>query len=405
MFPNLKYLSPLLSGVIFFLFLLDLQAQQTTPNIFYKDSVYAFMFKNYQTGDLQQVIDLFKENCLENGEHEREKMRFQGIKSRIKADIYELVIKAYLALDMNTPAEFFMRKLFAIRYDDDFNDYWLAFRNAHENTFYIAPNILAGVYGGLNGSLATLEKRHAILVPLSQNLGETYVKNYHQVDKWFSRQNMIGWHLGIHGEYGITKNISTNFRLQYDSYKFGYDATNSWRNNLESKGVLDKAQLVNYDYQDYHTLGYIHAYYGFQYKYTKTRLQPNIHIGGFYNRLFTAEKTIMVSEKPGRVDYQGNVIYFTGTNATTVLSIEEVMASGYWGLSSALGLAYRFEYFYAKLEARYQYGLNNIVSPSQRLELPELVYGFHDVFDDLTLQNLEISFGIYVPLSYKSFRR
>ncbi len=405
MFRNLKCLRLSLIGIVFFLFSLNTQAQQTTPNIFYKDSVYAFMFKSYQTGDLQQIIDLFKENCLENGEYDREKMRFQGIKSRIKADIYELVIKAYLALDMNTPAEFFMRKLFAIRYDDDFNDYWLAFRDAHENTFYVAPNLVAGMYGGFNGSIANLDKRHAILVPLSQDFGQTYSKTYHNFDKWFARSGMIGWHLGIHGEYGITKNISTNFRLQYNSYKFGYDATNSWRNNLESTGTSDKAQLVNYDYQHDHTLGYVHFYYGFQYKILKWRLQPNFHIGGFYNRLFTAEKTVMFFEKPGRVDSQGNIIYFKGANSTTVLNIDKVMATGYWGISSALGLAYRFEYFYAKMEARYQYGLNNVVAPDRRLALPELVYGFHDVLDDLSIRNLELSFGIYVPISYKSFRK
>lgn len=403
MFAKLKYLKLLLFAMVFFGDSFELRAQNINPNIFYKDSVYTFMFKSYQTGDLQQTIDVFKENCLENGNYNHEKSRFHGIRSRIRADIYELAIKAYLALDMNTPAEFFMRKLFAIRYDDDFNDYWLAFRDAHENTFYIAPNLLVGMYGGLNGSIANLEKRHAILVPLSQEAGQTYTKKYHGFDEWFNRNDMIGWHMGLHGEYGITKNIATNFRLQYNSYKFGYDATNAWRNNLE--GNTDKAQLVNYEYQHYHTLGYIHAYYGFQYKHTKYRLQPNIHIGGFYNRLFTADKTVMLSEKPGRVDSQGNVIYFTGTSSTTVLSIDGVTAKGYWGLSSALGLAYRFEYFYAKVEARYQYGLNNIVSPTKRFELPELVYGFHDVFDDLSIQNFELSLGIYVPISYKSFRR
>ncbi len=81
------------------------------------------------------------------------------------------------------------------------------------------------------------------------------------------------------------------------------------------------------------------------------------------------------------------------------------MATGYWGVSSALGLSYRFDYFYANIEARYQYGLNNIISPPQRFALPELVYRFHDVFDDLSVRNLELSFGISVPLSYKSFKR
>ncbi len=230
MLRNLKYLSPLVIVSVLFLFSLEVKAQKTKPSIFYRDSVYNFMFTSYQTGDLQQIIDIFKENCLAAGDYQKEKESFKVVKSRIKADIYELVVKAYLALDMHLPAEFFMRKLFAIRYDDDFNDYWLAIRNAHENTFYIAPNVLVGIYGGVNGSLANSDKKYAILEPLSQNVGETYTRTYHNIDEWFSRSSMIGWHLGLHGEYGITKNISTNFRLQYNSYKLGYDAINSWRN-------------------------------------------------------------------------------------------------------------------------------------------------------------------------------
>lgn len=405
MLGNLKYRNLLFIGLWFLMLSFETQAQRALPNGFYKDSVYVLMFKSYQVGDLQQVIDVFKTNCLEGGNHQMEKASFKTVKSRIKADIYELAVKAYLALDLYEPAQFFMSRLFAIRYDDDFKDYWFAFRNARENTFYIAPNIMVGMYGGLNGSLANLDKTHTILEPLSNDFGQTYLKRYHHIDKWFSREDMIGWHLGIHGEYGLTKNISTNLRLQYSSYKFGYDATNSWRNNLESTGTADKAQIVDYYYQHYHTLGYVHGYYGFEYKFFKTRLQPSIHIGGFYNRLFTAEKTVIVSEKPGRVDYQGNTIYFTGTNSTVVLNVDEVMGSGYWGISSALGCSYQFEYFYAKAEARYHQGFNNIISPKNRLNMPELVYGFHDVFDDLSIQNFELSFGIYVPISYKSFKR
>ncbi|MCP5108883.1 MAG: hypothetical protein GY950_36200, partial [bacterium] len=157
------------------------------------------MREAYDNGDLEEVIRLYRDNCLKNG---KEKKTFKKMSKEIRTGIYQLVLRSYTALDRPDLGDVFLRKLLILRREEGTGDYWLSIRNTALAKYIVAPRLLVGLTAGANFSRVQPGARYSIL-ELASDTGVNHEKEYD-----FHFKHSRGTQLGIIIEYSLTRRFS-----------------------------------------------------------------------------------------------------------------------------------------------------------------------------------------------------
>ncbi|SFE93377.1 outer membrane beta-barrel protein [Thermoflexibacter ruber] len=378
-------------------------AQDTDSKITLLNNKYKTIANNleklYQNGELEEVISLFRKSCLEKDEDlARESKDFRKVKKEFQADIYSIVCRAYIALDKPNLADRFLSKLFAIRVDEDFQEYWLAIRESKSYDYYIAPRLQIGGVIGSNLSFAMPTERFSIFNNMQLGNSISSEKKYFNS---FEENNLIGFRLGFLLTYALTKNFALLIQPSYSNYRFAYRDFYGWADNPAPNLSL----LLDLEKNSIQSINYIEIPAVMRYQFLiDKKFKPYLLLGAFNGLLSNASKTLVIKELPG-IRINGEKTDFFGNTASARYDVTNLLSSHYYGLVIGTGMGYHFQNFRFSFSATYRYGLNNIVNPAQRYTNQDLVFGYHDIFDNMLLNSLSLQLSISYVLTHKAFRR
>ncbi|MCP5101982.1 MAG: hypothetical protein GY950_01320, partial [bacterium] len=127
------------------------------------------------------------------------------------------------------------------------------------------------------------------------------------------------------------------------------------------------------------------------------KLKPYLQIGGFFRVGTTAFKSMaLFITEPGVTRYPKTV---------KNISIENQIAKYNSGFVIGAGIRYQIRDIHLALEVNYKHAFNNIVNEAGRWGNSELLYHYYDVFDDMKVKSLDVSFKVLFPISFKAFGR
>ena len=353
----------------------------------------------YDQGNLDSVAHLYEAQCLlmiigPRGER-TETPLFRRAKGEIRAEIYSVAARAYLALDRPKEADPLIRTLFALRFDEPFDDYWLSVRNAKQYTYYTSPRWQVGVRGGLNATSAAPFNRFSIF----DIGGGSTDKQYLPISEFLRDARFVGQQFAFSVEYALSKNISVNTQLAWLAMRYAYIDYFQWV-NIQA-GTVQSLDINNEHFSRHNFLNFPLLV---KYRVVKYRWQPFVQAGAFYSNLVSATRTLNSIEFPAVKAGNQPAIPLFGQEQDTDKNLESRIVRGNFGLIAGGGITYALGPFRLGASLSYFYGLNNITRRENRFADPELTFGFHDVPDDLRLHNWELSFSIHLPINYKAYK-
>lgn len=356
----------------------------------------------YQNGELEEVITIFKQSCLESNEDfAKETKEFRRVKSEFRADIYSIVSRAYIALDRPNLADRFLSKLFAIRVDEDFEEYWQAIRETKEYDYYIAPRLQIGGSVGGNYAMPTPTDGFSVFSVPPTTLTAPLRSDYYGLNNLFKKPEVAGFRFGLQLIYALTPSISLTTILASSSLRFGYIDQFTWSDSPAPNIKL----AIRTERNSFHIVNYLDIPFFVRYQFLpKSKLKPYVIGGGFYNFLASGSKEINIQEFPS-FEANGQRQDFLGNTSSAEIAISDLLSSRYYGLIGGSGLNYAYEYLRLSFSVTYRYGFNNIINPANRYDNQDLVFGYHDIFDNIRLDQLNFQLGIAYTLSHKAFRK
>jgi len=316
-----------------------------------------------------------------------------------KANIYSIVCRAYVSLDRPQFADRFLSKLFAIRVDEDFQEYWQSIRETRDYDYYVAPRLQFGFSSGANFASASPQERFSIFSSTTTNLTDSR-SPYDGLRNVFQKPQIIGFRFGGQLIYAFTKNISLTAVFASSSLRFGYTDNLFWQDSP----VPNVNLFIRTERNSFHSINYIDIPLLLKYQFLpKQKFKPYLLAGGFYSSKIIANKQIAIQEFPA-VEVDGVRQDFFGNSSNVRVDITDLLNPNDYGLMAGIGATYAYQYFRFSFSATYRYGFNNIINPSKRYDNQELVFGYHDVFDNIRLNQLNFQFGLsYV--TYRAFRK
>lgn len=347
------------------------------PDPDYK-SIEEAMRAAYESGDLQQIIDLYHDHCI------KERRKFRNQMRKIRAGIYQWAALAYTALDQTEKAAECIKKLLVTQRGEPPDKDWLALRKiAHR--YIVKPGWLMGIKMGLDFTTARPFKRYSILHPAGPGGEETYEKDY-----IFHPYHSMGPQVAsLTVEYTLARNLAVSFQPCLANLDFLYDHTLRWE-----EGGTGSARTI--EFRHLQSLDYLEMPVLFKGQFQRKKTSPYVQVGGYCQFLLSGYKRMTIKSHRDNEE-----------NIEKTVNIEGILKKfilGFWigaGISFETGV----ENLRLEIEANYKHGLSNIVATRHRYENRDLLYGYYDVFDDMQLRTWNISVKVLLPLSHKTFRR
>ncbi|QSE96725.1 porin family protein [Fulvivirga lutea] len=307
---------------------------------------------NFERGHLYSIPAILKP-CLDNG--------FNKVQ---KIESYLILTRTYLLIDDPISAEDSYLKL--LRLDPEYtvdpeNDpVDIVYLN---EKFTTTPIFILYARGGLNFTNAS-----SIV-----NFG---VDNTEQSQEEYSMG--AGFNLGGGAELNLSNHLSLGLELNYSNRRYNYKNTlfnGDAQDMLEIQSMLNVPIFLKYrmKFNDWHP--YVYAGYSFNYL-----------IGA---RAELELKDLVISGEGDRSE-----ISVTGPEENLIDLRNRVNHN----ILGGIGVRYRIGYNYLFLDARYSWGMNNIVDENNQYSNQSLLYKYGMVDDYKRLTNIEVTAGYIWPL-------
>jgi len=239
-----------------------------------------------------------------------------------------------------------------------------------------------GVRGGVNFSNANPQKSYAVL---------SYTQNTTDGDneKKYNAFTLPGLQFGFSVSYEFLTGLSVNLIPLYSSYRFSYDNSFRWYHSDNQ----DKRVETSYNIET--RLQYIELPLTFKYELTRGSFKPYIQAGGYYSFLADAIKKVSSTEIDQASGSDSEI------NVTTLsVGINDRTKKANYGIIGGAGFTYNIGNARFGLEVNYLHGLQNLDNGAMKYVDNQLVTGAYDVPDDYTLNSLEISMQVIIPLKF-----
>lgn len=350
------------------------------------------MEEAYENGNLNLVIRLYMERCLEDEKKQikpgKEKKEFIKTSKEIRVDIYQLVALSYYALDKPEKGDLYLRKLLLLKRREGTDKYWLSIKNRARDKFVVAPRLLLGVKSAINITTAHPVTRYSVLEPAFSEKEEQYS---YDKEYFFDLRSVGSTFASFNLEYCITKRFSVIIEFYNTIMRFQYKNSLYWE--------IEGEDPVTVEFKHRQKLYYWEMPLLLKYRFRESKLKPFLQLGlyiSFFDIINKPKNTVklLVNEEFKEEAIIGLSELFKKINGGGCVGAGVEFDTGIKGVIMGF-------------EINYKRGFTNIVDGAHRYNYKyrNLTFGYYDVFDDINLSNLDFTLRILVPLSYKTFRR
>ena len=239
-----------------------------------------------------------------------------------------------------------------------------------------------GIRGGVNFSSVTSQQSYSVF-SYTQDLaiGEN--------EKQYNSFTLPGLQFGFLVAYEFFEGLSVNVLPSYASYRFSYDNSYNWHDSE------DASKQVTTNYNTETRLQYIDLPLTFKYELSRGAFKPYIHAGGYYSFLTDALKKVNTTgvDQASGSDSEINVTELS-------VGIKDRTKKANYGIIGGAGFTYNVGNARVGLEINYHYGLQNLDNGELKYTDSQLISGTYDVPDDYSMNNLEISMQVIIPLKF-----
>ena len=364
----------------------------------YRKEVIDVMTEKYRQGDLQAVVDLFEKHCGAdfNGKSFKLYPDFKKVKGVLRAEVFDLSAKSYLAVGQLDKADYCIKKLFALRYDESFKDYWLGIRTAYSETYRIAPKFLVGIQGGVNKSFSAASTSYSIFSSFSGNTAD-YSETYENDFGSFSETS--GFQIRTKGEYAFSDAFLFGLGAGFERFSFARSGTNIWQQNL-----TNQKQFVEINYLKQETINVFEFPFYVKYRSAEKRVRYEIAVGISMSRISSVTRVLQRTEVPGII-FAGQTLRFPSNAVEINKNVVDQYIPEFFMPFGTLTLSYPVGNFILTLDASYRYGIQSMIRADRRKSENELVYRYHDVPDNQQFSSLLLNVGLKLPLHYEAFQK
>jgi hypothetical protein len=239
-----------------------------------------------------------------------------------------------------------------------------------------------GVRGGTNFSSATSHTAYSVF---SYTLGTTAGDN----EKSYKSFSLPGLQFGFSVSFEFIRGLSVGLLPSYTSYRYEYGNSFRWYD------VEDPNMQVNTSYRIETRLQYVELPLTVKYEFLRGSFKPYIHGGAFYGFLTDALKKVNTTgiDQASGSDSEINVTELS-------VGVEDRMKKANYGIIGGAGFTQNFGNARLGLEINYIYGLQNLDNGEMKYTDNQLVTGTYDVPDDFSLNYLNISLQVIIPLKF-----
>jgi Outer membrane protein beta-barrel domain len=188
--------------------------------------------------------------------------------------------------------------------------------------------------------------------------------------------------------------FSLSLQPTYSSMNWGYKTTQSWTDgNNQAVQIETKNRIV---------LNYLEIPLLLRYDILQTRLHPYVQAGAWYGRLLKADKYVSTTSFD-QASGATNPI----DNQAPIIGAKNLFITSNWGFILGGGVSFDVGNVRIGADLLYKQGLNNITNAKNRYSDNRQI-GLGDVFDDVSLKNVELSMHVMFPLKFlqtKAFKR
>lgn len=239
-----------------------------------------------------------------------------------------------------------------------------------------------GVRGGVNFSNAIPQNSYSVFsFTQDHSVGDN--------EKKYNSYTLPGLQFGFSAGYEFIRGLSVNILPSYSSYRFSYENSFRWYDSENP----EKQVSTSYNYET--RLQYIDLPLTFKYELMTGRFKPYIQAGAYYSFLTDAVKKVQSTgiDQASGSDSEINVTELS-------VGIEERIKKANYGIIGGAGFTYNVGNARIGLEVNYHYGLQNLDNGGLKFQDNQLITGTYDVPDDFSLNNLDLSIQIIIPLKF-----
>lgn len=237
-----------------------------------------------------------------------------------------------------------------------------------------------GFKGGVNFTEPVLMESQYVLSPI--DYAEN--RNASAYEAW----SEPSFHLGLDITF-YHKGMSIGFQPNYRQQAYEYQTDFSWT------GDTDVEQLsLTYRHRD--AVDYIELPLFVKYDILGKQVRPFVFAGGYYAFRISGNKRVEVS---GLDEASGGSVALNGE--TLRVNMADQFASQVYGVLGGVGVSFDFWNIRTVIDFTYRYGLSNVIEPTERYSLNQLV-SLGEVPDDFRLNNLAASVSVDFPLRFIS---
>lgn len=239
-----------------------------------------------------------------------------------------------------------------------------------------------GVRGGVNFSSVTSQQSYSVF-----SFTNDFTEGNNE--KTYQAFSLPGLQFGFSVSYEFLTGLSVNVLPAYTSYRYSYDNSFRWYD------AENQNNNVTTSYNIETRLQYISLPLTFKYELSRGPFKPYVQVGGYYNYLTDAIKKVKITgvDQASGSDQEINV-----TNLS--VGIDDRIKKWNYGMLAGAGFTYNVGNARLGLEINYHYGLQNLDNGGMKYVDNQLITGTYDVQDDFSLNNLEVSMQVIIPLKF-----
>ncbi|MFP4095299.1 MAG: outer membrane beta-barrel protein [Cyclobacteriaceae bacterium] len=242
-----------------------------------------------------------------------------------------------------------------------------------------------GLWGGTNFSNAKVEKSYTDFASIEAIEDDLLLDQ----KEYGSFSSHTGFQLGLSAAFSFNKLFTIACSPSYKKIVYQYESNFSWSD------PENPANTLAYTYGHEQDLFYVSLPLLVRYSPAGKKVRPYLQVGAYYDRLLNARKSVSTS---GTDQASGGKVNFELSTQST--DISHLYIRSHAGLLGGAGVNYNMGTLLLFVDAQYRHPFHQITNVRNRYSGSRDLLGFGNVLDDVTLRNVEVSFGCYFPLKF-----